>query len=256
MQSIPNIEALSPWIDIRHAAMGDVVQRPEAQSHRRFVKRHVPLDRLPFYRQVKYIVVGRDPRDVFMSMWNHYSSFTDGFLDAFNAAPGRAGPPLARAPRDVNTFWRDWISRGWFTWEQEGYPFWGNLHHTKTCWQYRHLDNILFVHFNDLLIDLPGEIRRVAQYLGLERSEPELAVVAQAVTFATMKQQAAQLVPGAEAVFHGGAQSFIFKGTNGRWRTVLSEDELAHYRETVSRVLEPACRRWLERGRLGQMHQD
>ena len=45
----------------------------EAQQHRRFIKSHLPLDGLPFFPQVKYIVVGRDARDVAMSLWNHYA---------------------------------------------------------------------------------------------------------------------------------------------------------------------------------------
>lgn len=248
--TIPTIDALSPWIDMRHAALGDTLERLDAQQHRRFVKSHLPLDGLPFYRRVKYVVVGRDPRDVFMSMWNHYASFTDAFLHQFNDAPGRVGPPLAPAPPDMHAFWRDWISRGWFAWEQEGYPFWGNLHHTNTWWQYRHLDNILLVHFNDLLTDLSGEIRRIARFLDIDCAEEHLAAVAGAVTFATMKQQATQLLPGAESVWRGGAQTFIFRGTNGRWRTVLSENEVAQYSETVARVLEPECATWLEHGRL------
>ncbi len=64
-----------------------------------------------------------------------------------------------------------------------------------------------------------------------------------------MKQNAAQLLPAAETVWKGGAKSFIFKGTNGRWRDVLSADELALYTEAVARVLTPDCAAWLERGR-------
>ena len=54
--------------------------RLEAQAHRRFIKSHLPLDALPYFPQVRYIVVVRDPRDVFMSFWNHYSAMTDALL--------------------------------------------------------------------------------------------------------------------------------------------------------------------------------
>jgi aryl sulfotransferase len=50
-------------------------------------------------------------------------------------------------------------------------------------------------------------------------------------------------------VLKGGAETFFYKGTNGRWREVLSEEELALYDEAATRVMTPECRYWLENGR-------
>jgi aryl sulfotransferase len=52
-------------------------------------------------------------------------------------------------------------------------------------------------------------------------------------------------------LFQEGAQNFFFKGTNGRWRGVLTAEEVAMYEETAARVLTPDCRAWLEQGRIG-----
>ena len=213
-----------------------------------FIKSHVALDGLLFYPQVKYIVVGRDARDVFMSFWNHFSNITS-VPPAATDAPAPGGPPDPPTPDDIHVFWHNWITRGAFEWESEGYPHWGNLHHTKTWWEYRHLDNILFVHFNDLLADLSGEIRHIARFLDIECSDQQIAEVTHAVTFATMKQNGGPARSITETLFKGGAQTFIFKGTNGRWKDVLSPEELALYTETVARVLTPDCAAWLEQGR-------
>jgi hypothetical protein len=70
-------------------------------------------------------------------------------------------------PLDIHDFWAMWISRGWFGWEQQGYPFWGNLHRTQSWWNYRHWDNILFLHFADMLAD-PA---RVDVELGVDRGQ-------------------------------------------------------------------------------------
>jgi len=247
-QAIPDIGAASPWIDMRHNAAGDVIERLEAQQHRRFIKTHLPLDGLPFYPQVKYIVVGRDARDVFMSLWNHATNYADPAPPAADA-PARSGPPGPPTPQDIHEFWHDWITRGWFEWESEGYPYWGNLHHTRTWWPQRTRDNVLFVHFNDLLADLSGEIRHIARFLDIDCSDQTIAEIAHAVTFATMQQNAAQLVPFAEQGWKGGAKTFIFKGTNGRWKDVLSPEELELYTEAAARVLTPGCAAWLEHGR-------
>ncbi len=52
-----------------------------------------------------------------------------------------------------------------------------------------------------------------------------------------------------EGAFEKGAASFYYKDTNGRWREVLSADELALYDQAAKRELTPDCRRWLENGR-------
>ena len=141
------------------------------------------------------------------------------------------------------------MTRGWFPWESEGYPNWGNLRHTRTWWNYRHLPNILLVHYNDLLADLPGEIRRVADFLAIEVSDDALSGIASIVDFKSMKVNAESITPGAQDVFIGGAQTFINKGTNNRWRQVLNEDDLELYTAAVARELTQDCAAWLERGR-------
>jgi len=57
--------------------------------------------------------------------------------------------------------------------------------------------------------------------------------------------------PALSAVLKGGADAFFYKGTNGRWREVLSREELALYDKAAKRVLTPDCRQWLENGRRG-----
>ena len=42
--------------------------------HCRFIKTHTPLDGLPVRDDVSYVVVGRDPRDVMISMEHHFAN--------------------------------------------------------------------------------------------------------------------------------------------------------------------------------------
>jgi aryl sulfotransferase len=51
-----------------------------------------------------------------------------------------------------------------------------------------------------------------------------------------------------DLIFEGGADRFLFKGTNDRWRDVLTVDDLALYEAAATRTLTPDLRRWLERG--------
>lgn len=251
-ESMPGRHQASPWLDNRVRPIEEVMDNLQAQEHRRFIKTHLPLDGLPFHPEPKYIVVGRDARDVFMSMWNHYSNFTPEFYQSVNEpVDGRVGEPIPQCPPDIGTFWYRWITQGWFEWEREGYPFWSNLGHVQSWWDFRDLPNMLFVHFADLLEDLPGEILRVAEYLDMDVSQEQVRAIANATSFASMKANAEELLPNAGFTFKGGAQTFIHKGTNGRWKNVLSPEDLSLYEDAVSRILSPNCRQWLENGRLG-----
>jgi len=71
------VSAMSPWLDMALRPLDQVAQALEAQTHRRFIKTHLPLDSLPYFERARYIVVGRDVRDVFMSIWNHHSGYSD-----------------------------------------------------------------------------------------------------------------------------------------------------------------------------------
>ncbi len=52
-----------------------------------------------------------------------------------------------------------------------------------------------------------------------------------------------------DTMFEGGAMGFIFKGTNGRWRDVLTDDEVACYQKRASECLSVEAVEWLEHGR-------
>ena len=114
--------SVSPWIEMRRKPIEEVSALIESQTHRRFLKSHVGLDGIPYRDDVQYIYVGRDPRDVFMSLWNHYSNHAPGFFDMLNTVPNRIGDPFPACPDDIRELWRQWITRGWFSWESDGYP--------------------------------------------------------------------------------------------------------------------------------------
>jgi aryl sulfotransferase len=244
------VDEFSPWLDSRLSPLDETLAKLEAQAHRRCVKSHLPLDGLVYFPQVKYILVGRDARDVFMSLWNHHANYQPETYEFINTLPGRVGEPFPPCPDNIRDFWREWITRGWFPWEREGYPYWSNLRHVQTWWAYRALPNILLVHYNDLLKDLAGEIRRVADYVGIELPGDRLTAIANLVEFTSMKQEAEKIMPNATQRWKGGAQTFIHQGTNGRWRSILTDADLELYRVAVARELTSDCAFWLENGRL------
>ncbi|MFN2201824.1 MAG: sulfotransferase domain-containing protein [Caldilineaceae bacterium] len=252
-QPKPALADISPWLGHRTSPLAPKLEKLAAQQNQRLLKTHLPLDAFPYYAQVRYIVVGRDARDVFMSFWNHYSNYTDATYERLNDPRGRVGDPMPRCPDDIHELWDWWINRGWFAWESEGYPHSGNMYHTQSWWNFRYLDNILFVHFNDLLGDLPTEIGRIADFLEIAVSKEDISEITQAVSFDSIKAHASTMGPippeFALGAWKHGYETFFFKGTNGRWKDVLTPEELVMYERAKTRVLTPDCARWLEGGR-------
>ena len=240
---------VSPWPDARFvipkAQMAQVV---EGIPHRRFLKCHLALDGLPYRASTKYIYVGRDTRDVFMSTWNHVRAYTPFARELLNSGEDAPSEPFLEPPEDIREFWRLWMTRATYPWESDGFPYWSHHHHARSYWDFRHLPNLLFVHYNDLKADLEGEMRRIARFLDIEVPEPKWPMLAEAATFAAMKRDAGLLGDEMGIIFEGGAERFLYKGTNDRWRDVLTRDDLALYEAAAARTLTPELKRWLERG--------
>jgi len=152
---------MSPWLDMRVIPLEVVLNRLKAQQHRRFIKTHLPLDGMLYNEKNKYLYITRDARDVFMSLWNHYTGMKDEMFMLMNMLPGRAGDELPPPPNDIHDFWRNWITRGSFAWETDGWPYWSHLSNVQSWWNFRHLPNIEFFHYSDMLVDTEREVRRM-----------------------------------------------------------------------------------------------
>lgn len=245
------IMEIFPWIDCRFQIPIDVaVQMLAAQTHRRAVKSHLPFDALPVYDEVRYIHVARDGRDACMSFHNHYSNFTPMALEQFD----RIGmedetirAPLPRLPNDPRAFFRRWLNASSIEGRNLGM---GYFDIERSYWAERHRGNLLLVHYNDLKADLSGEMKRIADFLQIETPPGLWPSLVEAARFETMKRDGAALLPGIEMAFNGGHKTFIHRGTNDRWRDVLTDEDLELYRRRVAEDLSPGLAKWLELGRL------
>lgn len=244
----PMFSDISPWVDARfRGPIEPIAAALAAQPHRRFIKSHLALDGTRWDDRVRFIVVGRDVRDVFMSFVNHYGSYTDAAFAMLNAG---VDEPLPRYDGDLHGLWRNWITRGWFDWEPDGWPFWSHGHHWSTWWTARDRPNVLFVHFADLKADLAGEIARIASFLDIDADAATVARLAAATEFAAMRQTSLDhegKTPHRSSFFEGGVATFMHKGANGQWRDVLTDEDLVLYKQWADE-LDPSLRDWLERG--------
>jgi aryl sulfotransferase len=248
------------WLDSRiFATLEEDRATLASQAHRRFIKSHLPFDALPIYETMKYIHVARDGRDAFLSWHNHARGFTPeakmrigGIIMSDPVlAPMMAGGPPPETPEDPQVYFQDWIAQAEAEPSTELGADLSYFDFENTYWGERTRGNLLFVHYNDLKADLVGEMRRISEFLEIDTPADRLPVLAQAAGFDAMKASGEALLPKIGAFFDHGSQRFLNKGTNGRWRDVLTEADLARYEAVFRRKVSPACADWLEHGRLG-----
>jgi len=232
------VAEMSPWMDLRVPPKEVKLEAVAAQTHRRFLKTHLPVDALVFSPEARYLYIGRDGRDVVWSMYNHHATANEAWYQALNDTPGRVGPPIDRPRDSVVDYFHDWLDGDGHPW----WPFWDNV---RSWWAIRDLPNVMLVHFADLKADLPGQMRRIAAFLGIPVDESRWSDMVAHCGFEYMKAHAGESVPLGGAFWDGGASSFIHKGTDGRWRERLTEAESRKYERRAERELGADCAAWL-----------
>ena len=233
-----DVAEMSPWMDLRVPPKEVKLAAVEAQTHRRFVKTHLPVDALVFSPKARYIYIGRDGRDVVWSFYNHHVNANDLWYDALNNTPGLVGPPMEKPVDSVLQYFR-----GWFT--QDGYPLWPFWENIRSWWEIRELPNVLPLHFGELKADMPGQIGRIADFLDIPSDESQWEQILLHCSFDYMKANATKSVPLGGAFWDGGAQTFVHKGTNGRWSDTLTDEDNRAYEATAVEELGEECARWL-----------
>jgi len=239
------VAAMSPWVDLRVPPKEIKLPEIEAQEHRRFLKTHLPVDALVFSPKAKYIYIGRDGRDVLWSIYNHHATANEKWYDALNNTPGRVGPPIEKPVEDIKQYYHEWL-------DKDGYPLWPLWENIHSWWAIRYLPNVLFVHFANLKCDMEGEIRKIAAFLNISIDEAQWPAIVEHCSFDYMKANATQSVPLGGIFWEGGAQTFIHKGKNGRWRDVLTEEESQKYERMAVEKLGESCAHWLATGEMSQ----
>ena len=235
-----NVHQMSPWVDLR-ILPPEALAALDGQKHRRFVKTHLPVDALVFSPKAKYIYIGRDGRDAAWSFHNHHYNATDEYFELYNTGAIHGGPPLERGSAEPHDFYTGWFNG-------DGFPIWPYWHHIRSWWAIRDLPNVMLVHFNDMKADLEGTISRIAKFLDIKIDPARMPEIVGHCSFDYMKSHGTEVAPRGGIMWKGGAHTFINKGTNGRWRDILTPAEVAAYEAKALAELGPECAKWLAQG--------
>ncbi len=221
----------SPWIDIDIRPIEEVIARLAAQDHRRQVKSHTPFDSLPYWNELRYITVYRHPIDVHFSFRKHIRNMK---LDVYDAL----------FPEDPRESFRIFLEGD----HVEAASLHGIVTHYEATLAREPRENMIRLHYADMLRDLDGAVATIARHVGIDHPPELLAAIVNAATFESMKANADRFTPSAGQGFWNRDAGFFDSASSNKWEGQLTQDDLARYDVRISALLSPEERSWLEWG--------
>ncbi|MCV7008371.1 sulfotransferase domain-containing protein [Mycobacterium gordonae] len=261
------LSTVSPWFDQTIRPLDEVVGVLEAQTHRRFMKTHTPLDGLILDDRVTYICVGRDPRDAAVSMLFQTANMDRDRMRVLHDAavpahhrPGPPGPQPLREPAErgpVEEF-RDWMEGpahpppGVGFAPPKGIGTLANiLDQFGKTWERRHMPNVALFHYADFQQDLVGELIRLGAVLGFDVSYDRAAELARYASLDEMRSRAAEVAPNTtDGIWHSN-ESFFRSGGCGEWQQYFGFAEYRRYNDRINQLAPPDLLAWAHEGRRG-----
>lgn len=160
----------------------------------------------------KYIYVMRDGQDVLVSYFHFYRShlsFRGSFEEFFE-----------RFMRGEVQF------QSWFD-------------HVRGWWEHREDPNVLFLRYEAVIADLPGTVRRVAEFCGLSLDPERIPVIAERCGFAFMKKHEPQFDHTTGLALDRGYQlsSFIRQGKSGQGDLLMTPAQKERFQARFQRDL-------------------
>lgn len=245
-----SLSNLSPWLDWLITPRNDVYARLASQDHRRFIKTHTPLDGLPSTRRATFIVTGRHPLDMAVSLY-HQGDNLDRLRMRELVGRTEPAPPTRNRPL-LHQWLIEWIGQDVDPKSSlDSLP--GLLWHLTGAWRRRSEPNVVLVHYDDLVADLNGEMHRLASRLAITVPEETWPTLVEAATFAHMRARAGSLAPDPSGILKDRSV-FFRRGTSGAGREVLTEPELGEYYRRVSGMAPEDLLDWLHRDHGGMSH--
>ncbi|MDH5672456.1 MAG: sulfotransferase domain-containing protein [Myxococcales bacterium] len=212
-----------PWLELPFDVRTRTPhERSERLSHfatlpdPRIFKMHVSYDEIPrpAVSHSRIVTITRDPRELPFSMYNH--------LDGM----GRLTPEQ----EDFNVYFESWLETGYF------------FEVVRSFWPHREENHLLWLRYEDLQADLPGQARRLCDFLGWPLHDADLERVLPLVSFSHMQgeEDRRRMEQPEQSIWREGKR-FFREGAVGNNSERLSESQRRRVVERARELLHPEC---------------
>lgn len=94
---------------------------------------------------------------------------------------------------------------------------------------------MLFLFYEDLISDLPGNIKRTAEFLGKSLTSEQIKKLEDHLRFENFKNNKSVNISGLKGLglFKSSEQNFVRKGRSGGWKDNFSEEEAKEAKKWV-----------------------
>jgi hypothetical protein len=203
----PHITTVSPWFErsLKDGTAYDGLPSP------RVFKSHLPYPKVP-KGPCKYLYVARDGKDVAVSYY-HFQKTHMGYKGTFD----------------------EFFTR--FLKGEDHYGSW--FRHVRGWWEHRHDPNVLFLFYEELAADLPGCLRKISAFCGLEIAPERWDDILERCSFAFMKQHENQFDPLTAMLYEQGFQpnSHLREGQSAAGGAHLSPQQSRQFDKKYSKRL-------------------
>lgn len=235
----------SPWLDSSwgdHAGMLQVLKQQREAGVRRVMKSHLPAYALPIAPQARYVFVGRNGKDLGISLHNYLYNFSQPTMSTINRIhaewSGDATPLVI--PKDMREFFDRWL-------DTDGYGCCDLLDVMASWWKLRNEPNVLLLHYRQLKDDLPGQIARLAEFFSIDPHSLRIDAIAERCSFDYMSARADKMAPFGGAHM-SSAKAFFHKGLKRDYRKELTPAQVERFDRVAREKLGEKCAHWLETG--------
>lgn len=169
----------------------------------RVIKTHMSLDHVPYGEKAHYLVVIRDPKELFVSSY---------FFVA-----GVSGPLMPTLDVWLELFFTKQFPMNFgSTWAE----------HTAGYWSLRNKPNVLVRLFRDMKQDHAGAVKQVAEFLDVQLTDEELAAVIHKSTFSYMQTIENKFTPIPKGTLPWGeGLKMMREGKSGNSRELLTIEQ-------------------------------
>jgi hypothetical protein len=234
-----------PWVDgpfFPREELQRLIDVAQRASLRLIYKTHLEPYAIPDIEAARMIIVGRPPADVAVSLWDYFNGIKPFGFAVHDEAAKRHGWNDGRFPRPADysstgEFFRRWV-------RHHGFPFVDLAEIYKQAWSLRGRNNVLLLHYNEIIEDLPGTIEKIAAFEGVELSPARIQQIAGLCNFDEMRRQREAIAPSSKRF---DPEHHLNKGVAGRGHEMFPREAFADETLMLENAVGSECFQWLNK---------